>query len=771
MLIILTLFQSIFLQPSHSQELLSNTACNERLDPGECTNFAVAWYYDRYAHRCREFFYGGCGGTGNRFSTKDECDQQCHFAGVEESSEARCAQKYDVGTCEADIERWYFDWTLKRCVCSWWSGCGGNSNRFYSSVHCMQVCGAHAQADPLYIQPDWIPVRPMYKNEVWAPTATTQPLHPFAGYPFPQNPQHQPPPHNQKPHPNQDQNAIVHPQHPQDFEIPQNNHLSEAQDNRADQFANNWIVEQPHPPPQFVVSVDYPQSNVKADPYFTGKFDNLPDFEDPSETNEEIQFADHALPELERIPFSRREDALENVFQTVPYAPDYLDARPEAQYPAALRIGNVGVIDGPPQNDTEPEDQPKARKPRDLKTETDSGSVLTTVVSTADKKKRIKVLRKKPLLRGIVRASDLLYPKKEPKIIRAEDPKEPEPEPIQEVLEVKAVIPKDEANAYAETQIFVRMDRRNQTAAPIFYYHYLPAAPPTEVGMPAVPPTPKPTFPTTAKPIQYVPPPVYKVEPVPNKHLQDLEDEGQAFRVEIVQGDYLEGLKNREDFYDEYYTEMEELTEEEVPKIATTKLPFRERLREEMPTEAASWTKDPRLFHAALPFHLVSTKTPLTVPLKLKYTEPPIGQMVQTTPRRELHTNRIPERVLEVPKTPAQFQKLENLPVSTTTTTMATPITTIAAKSGQLKIEMVTSPKPTFFRGMPVRIPFTANAPKPPKNQVDVWSWIRNAPRPTSTLKPAASITHTRISRATPETEKSETSFLSGSLNLLPPTQ
>lgn len=37
-----------------------------------------------------------------------ECDTACHFEDIDETAEKRCAQKYDVGTCEADIERFFF---------------------------------------------------------------------------------------------------------------------------------------------------------------------------------------------------------------------------------------------------------------------------------------------------------------------------------------------------------------------------------------------------------------------------------------------------------------------------------------------------------------------------------------------------------------------------------------------------------------------------------------------------------------------------------------
>jgi hypothetical protein len=55
-----------------AQENLANQRCNHYPDRGTCENdFQVRWYYDRFNHRCREFFYGGCDGNDNRFDTKE----------------------------------------------------------------------------------------------------------------------------------------------------------------------------------------------------------------------------------------------------------------------------------------------------------------------------------------------------------------------------------------------------------------------------------------------------------------------------------------------------------------------------------------------------------------------------------------------------------------------------------------------------------------------------------------------------------------------------
>uniref|UniRef100_A0A914X288 BPTI/Kunitz inhibitor domain-containing protein n=1 Tax=Plectus sambesii TaxID=2011161 RepID=A0A914X288_9BILA len=138
-----------------AQENLSNARCNHYPDRGSCEeNFQIKWYYDRYGHRCREFFYGGCDGNDNRFDSKEECSRSCQPLPDQNEASLRCSQLFDAGDGSGDFERWYFDAQQGRCVCISWSGSGGNSNLYYSYPHCMSICGAfakenaHQQASP-----------------------------------------------------------------------------------------------------------------------------------------------------------------------------------------------------------------------------------------------------------------------------------------------------------------------------------------------------------------------------------------------------------------------------------------------------------------------------------------------------------------------------------------------------------------------------------------------------------------------------------------------
>ena len=51
--------------------------CELRPDPGLCKGFFPSYFHNYTSGRCEEFIYGGCGGNDNRFSTLEECQQEC----------------------------------------------------------------------------------------------------------------------------------------------------------------------------------------------------------------------------------------------------------------------------------------------------------------------------------------------------------------------------------------------------------------------------------------------------------------------------------------------------------------------------------------------------------------------------------------------------------------------------------------------------------------------------------------------------------------------
>ncbi|XP_028435265.1 collagen alpha-6(VI) chain [Perca flavescens] len=51
--------------------------CLLRPNAGGCQNYTISWFFDSDQGRCSRFWYGGCGGNGNRFNTLTECQSLC----------------------------------------------------------------------------------------------------------------------------------------------------------------------------------------------------------------------------------------------------------------------------------------------------------------------------------------------------------------------------------------------------------------------------------------------------------------------------------------------------------------------------------------------------------------------------------------------------------------------------------------------------------------------------------------------------------------------
>ncbi|XP_036451571.1 boophilin-H2 [Colossoma macropomum] len=54
-----------------------DAVCTLKMDPGNCYANIAMYHYDSEEKTCRMFIYKGCHGNGNRFASREECQQMC----------------------------------------------------------------------------------------------------------------------------------------------------------------------------------------------------------------------------------------------------------------------------------------------------------------------------------------------------------------------------------------------------------------------------------------------------------------------------------------------------------------------------------------------------------------------------------------------------------------------------------------------------------------------------------------------------------------------
>uniref|UniRef100_A0A3B4GIU6 BPTI/Kunitz inhibitor domain-containing protein n=1 Tax=Pundamilia nyererei TaxID=303518 RepID=A0A3B4GIU6_9CICH len=149
--------------------------CSLDYDPGmPCKDYEAKWFFDRKNGFCVQFWYGGCGGNGNRFDSEALCLKNCVRSGkcrggssikklyssksIEHPQKGRggvllsimqqSSPSKSVGDhgCfhtfpRCQIPPWHYDAANKSCMRFWYGGCGGNQNRFDTYEQCVKACG------------------------------------------------------------------------------------------------------------------------------------------------------------------------------------------------------------------------------------------------------------------------------------------------------------------------------------------------------------------------------------------------------------------------------------------------------------------------------------------------------------------------------------------------------------------------------------------------------------------------------------------------------
>uniref|UniRef100_A0A3B4VH40 BPTI/Kunitz inhibitor domain-containing protein n=1 Tax=Seriola dumerili TaxID=41447 RepID=A0A3B4VH40_SERDU len=102
-------------------------------EAGSCRNYTLMWFFNSSRRRCSPFWYSGCGGNENRFKTQRECETVCVTPGGRED-------------CEDYVQAWFYDKHIAACTPFWYGGCGGNANRFNTEHECFQTCGTNSKS-------------------------------------------------------------------------------------------------------------------------------------------------------------------------------------------------------------------------------------------------------------------------------------------------------------------------------------------------------------------------------------------------------------------------------------------------------------------------------------------------------------------------------------------------------------------------------------------------------------------------------------------------
>ncbi|KAL3986271.1 Kunitz/Bovine pancreatic trypsin inhibitor domain family protein [Acanthocheilonema viteae] len=161
--------------------------CVSPMDSGPCSAAIPRWYYDDREKQCIQFEYSGCGGNGNNYPTRVECEKQCQVANNEvkckdgleplkngngqlvNCKDTACPNGYlcsiaqlgsaccpinassniasdicqlpkERGPCDQYELRFYYNSRLGECKYFFFGGCEGNANNFERVEECERIC-------------------------------------------------------------------------------------------------------------------------------------------------------------------------------------------------------------------------------------------------------------------------------------------------------------------------------------------------------------------------------------------------------------------------------------------------------------------------------------------------------------------------------------------------------------------------------------------------------------------------------------------------------
>uniref|UniRef100_A0A098LWE0 Ccr_19 putative toxin n=1 Tax=Crassispira cerithina TaxID=1077925 RepID=A0A098LWE0_CRACE len=115
----------------------TSDVCQQPVKQGMCMAYFLRYYFSPQSGQCRQFIYGGCGGNGNNFQTKEVCEATCL---KDRATRDVCQQPKVVGPCKAAIRRFFFNSARGVCEEFIYGGCRGNGNNFDTKKQCEAAC-------------------------------------------------------------------------------------------------------------------------------------------------------------------------------------------------------------------------------------------------------------------------------------------------------------------------------------------------------------------------------------------------------------------------------------------------------------------------------------------------------------------------------------------------------------------------------------------------------------------------------------------------------
>uniref|UniRef100_W5NCG3 Si:dkeyp-73b11.8 n=1 Tax=Lepisosteus oculatus TaxID=7918 RepID=W5NCG3_LEPOC len=136
----------IFTLSSYTMGRQVMSECNLTMDEGTGENLHFRLYYDSASDKCLPFMYKGHGGNGNRFITDRWCMQNCSSRASKlypTGGYAVCMLSREQGYCQGHYLLWYYNSAKRKCKTFYFTGCGGNGNRFITQQQCNSTCAGY----------------------------------------------------------------------------------------------------------------------------------------------------------------------------------------------------------------------------------------------------------------------------------------------------------------------------------------------------------------------------------------------------------------------------------------------------------------------------------------------------------------------------------------------------------------------------------------------------------------------------------------------------